>query len=433
MTNEEIAVQKQVSDFFKTAEKRAKQDRCVLCGKICSSFANSHSVPRFIIKRISVEGKLKTFNDIVGLHSRRNSVNNSWTFRIICSECENHNFSAYEDEDALLQVPTNKILAEIALKNALLMLHKYRVDCESEKESIRIGAFVGETDVLPIMNALNISDMNFEIRRSKKIIDKELKSGYKTLFYKVIDWVSPLAFQSAMCVYKNLDGSVLNQIYSEYNVHYNDYRASFMIAIYKQSHRILEKFVRPKIESSNFSRYDDSLKKIRRFYGIEDYITVFDATLDYAFAYAKYPSFLVPEIISLIIGAEEGKEENIDKANNWLIHYISVNAVDETKMHCAFEGFASCPIERKLQFVKAFIDNNSSYDMFEKMPLTPRSFGGTNSFISVYQGWIDYFKKMLPLFRGAKFIKHKNKVNGLIDQTNKMIEEEEVSNILQGF
>jgi mRNA-degrading endonuclease HigB of HigAB toxin-antitoxin module len=36
-------------------------------------------------------------------------------------------------------------------------------------------------------------------------------------------------------------------IWLENNVHYNDYRASFMIAIYKQSHRILEKFVRPKI------------------------------------------------------------------------------------------------------------------------------------------------------------------------------------------
>ena len=222
-------------------------------------------------------------------------------------------------------------------------------------------------------------------------------------------------------------------IWSENNVHYNDYHASFMIGIYQQSHSILGKFVRPKIESSIFSRYDDSLKKIRRFYGIEDYITVFDAIVEYAFAYAKYPPFLVPEIISLIIGAEEGKEENIDKANKWLIHYISVNALDEIKMHCAFTGFSSCAIERKLQFVKAFIDNNSSYDMFEKMPLTPRSFGGTNSFISVYQGWINYFKKMLPIFRGAKFIKHKNKVNGLIDQTNKMIEEEEISNILQGF
>ena len=215
MTNEETAERKYVSDFFKAAERRAKQDRCVLCGKLCSSFANSHSIPRFVIKRIAVEGKLKTFNDIIGLRSRRNSVNNSWTFHIICSECENRNFSTYEDEDALLQVPTNKILAEIALKNSLLMLHKYRVDCESEKESIRIGAFVGETDVLPIMNALNISDVSFEIRRSKKIIDKELKSGYKLLFYKVLDWVSPLAFQSSMCVYKNLDGSVLNQIYNE--------------------------------------------------------------------------------------------------------------------------------------------------------------------------------------------------------------------------
>ena len=95
------------------------------------------------------------------------------------------------------------------------MLNKYRIDREIDRESIRMGTFVGETDVLPIMNALNISDMSFEIRRSKKIIDKKLKSGYKLLFYKVLDWVSPLAFQSAMCVYKNLDGSVLNQIYNE--------------------------------------------------------------------------------------------------------------------------------------------------------------------------------------------------------------------------
>lgn len=132
----------------------------------------------------------------------------------------------------------------------------------------------------------------------------------------------------------------------------------------------------------------------------------------------------------MIIGTEEG---NVEKANNWLVHYISGNALNEIKMRCAFEGFASCPIDRKIQFVKAFIDNNSSYEMFEKMPLTPRSWGGTNSFISVYKGWIDFFKAILPLFRGAKFIKHKNRTNALIDQTNQMIEEEEVSNIIQGF
>lgn len=215
MTEREIEVKKQVSKFFKTAEQRAKRDTCALCGKVCSGFANSHSIPRFIIKRIAVEGKLLTFNDIVGLLNKRNGINNSWTFHIICSECENKYFSSYEEEVSLLSEPNNKMMSEIALKNALLLLSKYRVDSETNSEAIKVGAFVGETDVLPIMNALDIKNMDFEIRRSKKIIDKNLKSGYQLIYYKKLDWIAPIAFQSALCIYKNIDGTILNQIYSE--------------------------------------------------------------------------------------------------------------------------------------------------------------------------------------------------------------------------
>lgn len=215
MTEREINIQKQVSHFLRRAEVRAKQENCVLCGSKCLSFANSHSVPRFVIKRIAVEGKLKTFSDIVGMHNNKNGVNNSWTFHIICSSCENKYFSAYESEASLLKEPTNIMMAQIALKDSLLMLHKYRIDCESNKEAIKIGAFVGETDVLPIMNTLDIADTCFEIKRSKKIIDNKLKSGYKLIYHRVLDWVSPIAFQSEMCLYRNIDGTIINQIYSE--------------------------------------------------------------------------------------------------------------------------------------------------------------------------------------------------------------------------
>lgn len=215
MTEREIEVKKQVSKFFKTAEQRAKRDVCALCGKPCTSFANSHSVPQFVLKNIDVNGKFKTFGDIVGRPNSRNGINNAWTFHVLCSDCENVYFKNYESEGALLKEPTNLMMSQIALKNALLLLSKYRVDSETNSEAIKIGAFVGETDVLPIMNALDLKNMDFEIRRSKKIIDKNLKSGYQLIYYKKIDWIAPIAFQSALCIYKNIDGTILNQIYSE--------------------------------------------------------------------------------------------------------------------------------------------------------------------------------------------------------------------------
>ncbi len=215
MNKREIEIKKQVSKFFKTAEHRAKKDCCALCGKPCVSFANFHSVPQFVLKNIDVNGKFKTFGDIVGMPTSRNGINNAWTFHIICSDCENLYFKDYESESALLKEPTNLIMSQIALKNALLLLSKYRVDSETNSEAIKIGAFIGETDVLPIMNALDLKNMDFEIRRSKKIIDKKLKSGYSLIYYKVLDWIAPIAFQSALCVCKNIDGTVLNDVYSE--------------------------------------------------------------------------------------------------------------------------------------------------------------------------------------------------------------------------
>lgn len=215
MTDDEIKIQKQISDFFRQAERNSKQPCCAICGEECSSYAKSHSIPQFIMKNIAVNSKFKTFSDIVGRHSSKNAVANAWTFHIICTKCENKYFSDYENEETLLKEPTNLIMAEIALKNVLLMLSKYRVGSETNKEAIKIGAFTGETDVLDIMNTLDIENMCFEVRRSRKIIDKKLKSGYKLIYYKKLDWVTPIAFQSAMCLYRSIDGTIINQIYSE--------------------------------------------------------------------------------------------------------------------------------------------------------------------------------------------------------------------------
>jgi hypothetical protein len=158
---------------------------------------------------------LKTFSDIVGMKNHKNGIKNSWTFHIICEECENSYFKEYENEEALLNVPSNRMLAQMALKDSLLLLSKYRIDRYTDQQAVAMGAFSGEVDVLPIMNQLNKNNMDFEIRRSRKIIDNNLKSGFRLIYHTLLDWVAPMAFQSAMCVHYNLDGQVLNDVYDE--------------------------------------------------------------------------------------------------------------------------------------------------------------------------------------------------------------------------
>lgn len=215
MDKQEIEIKRQVSKFFKIAEQRAKSNHCALCNKFCLSFANSHSVPQFVIKRIADNGKLITYNDLEKLAISKHGVKNAWTFHSICQNCENTNFSTYENEELLLSEPTNKMMAEIALKNALLMKYKYRIDRELDRQAVVAGMIGGETDVLSIINTLNIKDIDFEIRRSKKIIDKNLKSGYRLIYYKQLDWVAPIAFQNELCIHQNIDGNILNDIYNK--------------------------------------------------------------------------------------------------------------------------------------------------------------------------------------------------------------------------
>ena len=112
---------------MKKARENAKPDKCILCGKPQTSFCNSHSIPHMILKTIACEGKvlepwmLMDEIDVVDLES---GIKKSGTFHFICRECDALYFQDYENKEALLNDPTDKMLAEIALKSMLQMLSK---------------------------------------------------------------------------------------------------------------------------------------------------------------------------------------------------------------------------------------------------------------------------------------------------------------------
>ena len=103
------------------ARSEAKLDHCLLCGKKTTSFCKSHSIPKMILKNISNNGELLTANALFGneTHKTKTGVGDAGTFFVVCNDCDNLCFRDYENYDNLLGDLSDKVLAEIALKNYL--------------------------------------------------------------------------------------------------------------------------------------------------------------------------------------------------------------------------------------------------------------------------------------------------------------------------
>ena len=129
-----IEINKKVSSLITEATKNAKLECCILCHKPCSSFCNSHSIPQFALKRIAEDGKVMLpLQDEILTIGKDTGVNKAGTFHIICRDCDSRTFQLYEDPNAYNSKPTDQMLAQIALKDVLLMISKRNQEREQYK------------------------------------------------------------------------------------------------------------------------------------------------------------------------------------------------------------------------------------------------------------------------------------------------------------
>lgn len=214
--DKQIEFEKELSKLHKELKSRAKGSACVLCGKEMTSFCKSHSVPQFILKNIAIEGKLIPYSRLMdGKESDElTGVSSAMTFHNICKECDKRYFADYESEEALLKGLNDKMLAEIALKNHLLMLYKWRIDKEftlKAKEEHMPNVFYPTKE---IYDELTLKDNAFDIQRTKKIIDNGTEKRFAVLFNKTLDWKAPVCIQTQITLEKDIKGATVNNILS---------------------------------------------------------------------------------------------------------------------------------------------------------------------------------------------------------------------------
>lgn len=216
-----IELKKQMNQINREAAQAAKRDTCLICGKSSTSFCNSHIIPQFILKSIADNGHvlrgISAFNNVdKDVFESKKGINNTWTFKVICNACDKKYFADYEDEQALLNEPTTRCLAEIALKNCMMQLAKRYHEIELYNK-LKDG--ITNKELLDEEQQLDVRDYLFEFRRAKKIIDKNLKSGYVLMFYHVLNYVTPIAMQGPIAVHRDIDGEIVNDVNDyDYNI-----------------------------------------------------------------------------------------------------------------------------------------------------------------------------------------------------------------------
>ena len=213
-----IEVRKKVNRMFSEARKNAKLDKCILCGREQSSFCNSHSVPQMSLRSIADEGKVLHASSVMGFDmgvvDLEGGVNNSGTFNCICRECDGTFFQDYENPDKIRQYPTDKMLAEIAVKNMLLQFNKRIIEQElvyiQQRES---GIFENPNDLLKVKN-IDQKEYQDEILFHQHIADNNITGGYQILFWKVLPYKVPIATQSAIAMPYDMEYNLLNDVHN---------------------------------------------------------------------------------------------------------------------------------------------------------------------------------------------------------------------------
>ena len=203
------------SEFLKDVHVSAKQDHCVLCGKRIDSACNSHVVPRFILKEIAEDGMVSYGHIFHKLKvpgvEKTTGINNAYTFRLICEECDKKAFRDYESPgnilnfDSLSPLIQKKMLCQMSLKSHLS-------HCQTKynrliSKDIATGGKAHELEEQGILTPERIDLIeHFEYIDAIRKSEKTNKNPFRILYNKLLNYKTDFATQTVICFIYDLKG-----------------------------------------------------------------------------------------------------------------------------------------------------------------------------------------------------------------------------------
>ena len=279
----------------------------------------------------------------------------------------------------------------------------------------------------------NIIDEQALIKGSKIILDKMEYSPFIVHIYFGLLFNNYHNTTKEVIQKFNCNLELLEKIYFatlSYKNHH-DNNGQFLKEIFLVSPSILDKYIGYLINKYNRS-FSDNQKRHRCFFELDDFIEIYNKIFEQLIKNCRFSRMSVPYFLESLLLPIQNEQNLLGKQDEWIRQCIQLSFNDETKMYCLFSVISKLGIERKKEYILLFIENNPSFEDFERIPLTPTSYSWSGSAIPMYSNWIVYLKSLLPSFIGLKWIKHKNYIETKIGYLNKQIESEQIDEILRG-
>lgn len=224
---QEIELNKQFAKTMAKVRASLKTGTCYCCGKPITSYCNSHSIPRYCLENIGTNGEVSSPNAIYGLPrmgqvigKETPGINESGVFYLICRECDSTVFKEYEDPTHYTPgaEPTQVMLAQIAMKNYLKFIYKRKIEIELMESTL------GRDHVHPLVikefsaklevSKIDLDTYSDSFALAKKYMETGKGPGYFLFYYRLLDYVAPIAIQVPLVVSIDLEGNVVNDLYN---------------------------------------------------------------------------------------------------------------------------------------------------------------------------------------------------------------------------
>lgn len=212
-----VEINQKISRIRSEARNNAKSGKCFICGKECSSYCKSHSIPHFALQNVATNGKVyATLQGEVPTLGKDTGIASAGTFFLICEACDNERFQEYEAPGAYGVRPTDRMLAQIAMKNHLQMISKrkeerelYRILCREYPENS------GESEERIAIGDYDLKEYLDGFKCAKKALDDKTGSQhYYLCYFRVLDYVVPYAAQSSIAMICDFEDNVINDIFN---------------------------------------------------------------------------------------------------------------------------------------------------------------------------------------------------------------------------
>lgn len=229
----------------------------------------------------------------------------------------------------------------------------------------------------------------------------------------------------------NLD--LLEEIYCTILSYDNniDHDGKFLKDIYLSKPSVLYKYIDYLI-NKNKGAFKDNYKRDQIFFELKDFIEIYNEIFEQMIKNCKFPEFTVVYFLESLLSNNPDKPELVGKQHEWISQCIKSFSKDKIKMKYLFSAISNLEIKRKEEYVLMFLENNTSFEDFQEIPLTPSSYSYSDSAVPIYSAWIEFLESLVSKFVGLKWIKHKNYIEEEISFLKVRIESEEINRILRG-